>query len=252
MSDVQAPTEIGAIAPWSHDEAMALAEAETAAVLELVCALARDDWSRPTECPGWAVRDVVAHLLGMWKLQADSDERSRQLAIATERSQTSGRLRIDELTALQVAEHVGLSDAELAARLRDIAPQALAARRDLPEPVRMTPYDPLIPGETGWTIGHLFDVIHTRDPWMHRVDICRATGREMSLSAEHDGRIVAEAVGDWWRRHGQPVTLKLTGPAGGVFTAQDGPALELDAVEFCRVISGRGHGDGLLSVSVTF
>ena len=39
-----------------------------------------------------------------------------------------------------------------------------------------SPYDPQIPGVTGWTLGYLFDIIHTRDPWLHRIDLARATG----------------------------------------------------------------------------
>ncbi|GAA5138996.1 hypothetical protein [Pseudonocardia adelaidensis] len=53
-------------------------------------------------------------------------------------------------------------------------------------------------------------------------------------------------------RHGMPHLLRLSGPAGGRWNAGDGPELELDAVEFCRVPSGRGHGEGLLGVEVPF
>ena len=69
----------------------------------------------------------------------------------------------------------------------------------------------------------------------------------MVLSSDHDGRIVADVVADWARRLGQPFTLTLPGPAGGLFTAGAGGAeLELDAVAFCRVLSGREYGAGLL------
>jgi hypothetical protein len=88
---------------------------------------------------------------------------------------------------------------------------------------------------------------------MHRVDITRATGRELVLTAEHDGRIVADAVAEWARRHGQPFTLELTGPAGGTFTrGSDGEAITLDAVELCRIFSGRATGSGLLTQEVPF
>lgn len=33
--------------------------------LEVVATLADDDWDRPTGCPGWTVRDVVAHVVGL-------------------------------------------------------------------------------------------------------------------------------------------------------------------------------------------
>jgi hypothetical protein len=40
-------------------------------------------------------------------------------------------------------------------------------------------------------LGYLTDLISTRDMWMHRLDICRATGREMVLTSRHNGRITA-------------------------------------------------------------
>jgi hypothetical protein len=56
-------------------------------------------------------------------------------------------------------------------------------------------------------------MIITRDPWMHRLDLARATGQDLVLTADHDGVMVADVVAE--RRHGQPYRLELTGPAGG-------------------------------------
>ena len=104
-----------------------------------------------------------------------------------------------------------------------------------------------------WQLGYLLDVILIRDPWMHRVDISRAVGRPMVSTADHDGRIVADVVAEWAGRHGQPFTLLLTGAAGGSYVqGTGGPDLELDAVEFCRILSRRAVGDGLLTESVPF
>ena len=102
-------------------------------------------------------------------------------------------------------------------------------------------------------LGHLMDVIYTRDVWMHRVDIARATGRPLELDAAVDGRVVEDVVAEWAARHRQPFSLRLTGPAGGGFHVQDGgQSLELDAVEFCRAVSGRFSGGGLLDVLILF
>src|SRR5688572_18945674 len=63
---------------------------------------------------------------------------------------------------------------------------------------------------------HLTDVILTRDPWMHRLDLARASGRAPVLTADHDGVIVADVVREWARRQGRPpYRLELTGLAGG-------------------------------------
>jgi hypothetical protein len=101
-------------------------------------------------------------------------------------------------------------------------------------------------------LGYLMDCIYTRDAWMHRIDISRCTGRALRLTADHDGRIVADVVAEWARGHGQPYRLTLSGPAGGSWSNGDGEAHALDAVEFCRIVSGRAPGSGLLAHEVPF
>lgn len=114
-------------------------------------------------------------------------------------------------------------------------------------------FNPGPPYDEDWTRGYLIDVIHTRDPWLHRIDICRATGGELALTPDHDGRIVADVVAEWARRHGQPCTVVLDGPAGGIYThGEGGPQLHLDAVHFCRTLSGRAPAEGLLTHQVPF
>ena len=80
----------------------------------------------------------------------------------------------------------------------------------------------------------------------------------MTLTPEHDGAFVADVVAEWAARHQQPCTITLTGPAGGAWTfngtgtGRDPATLELDAVEFCRILAGRGSGTGLLTTRVPF
>ncbi len=63
----------------------------------------------------------------------------------------------------------------------------------------------------------------------------------------------ADAVAEWASRHDQPFRLHLSGPAGGTFRHGDGgPQLDLDAIEFCRILSGRAPGDGLLATRILF
>jgi hypothetical protein len=55
------------------------------------------------------------------------------------------------------------------------------------------------------------------------------------------------------RTHGQPFVLALDGPAGGNFTqGVGGDKPHLDAVEFCRILSGRSSGLGPLEQEVPF
>ena len=146
---------------------------------------------------------------------------------------------------MQVADHADLSTAELIAKVDEIGPRAARWRAKAPALFRKMPMKEEVGGEPEtWRMGYLLDVILTRDPWMHRVDIARATGREMVLTPEHDGRIVADVVAEWARRHGQPFTLTSTGPAGGDVRRRATAAsdITIDAVEFCRTLSGRADG----------
>ncbi len=236
-----------------HDEAMGLARVESERLLGLVDHLDDDEWLLPTDCVDWTVRDMLGHVLGMLELQADGDERMRQVKGAAAIAAQTGGLRLDAMTAMQVREHSALSPAGLRAALHETAPRALAGRSATTAEQRAAPYLTGLPGEDPWTFGYLFDVVLTRDLWIHRVDISRAVGRDVVLSADHDGRLVADVVADWARRHRQPFTLTLGGPVGDRFSAADGGSdLDLDAIEFCRTVSGRAAGAGLLTISVPF
>jgi hypothetical protein len=161
---------------------------------------------------------------------------------------------IDFLTALQVQRNAGLTTAELVQRWRTLTPKAVRGRRRLPRLLhgRTMPEAQMVGGHLErWTFGYLVDVILTRDPFMHRLDICAATGLDPQPTAEHDGVLVDDIVRDWAQRHGQPYTLELTGPAGGVWDS-GGERITLDALEFCRKISGRGEATGLLATAVPF
>jgi uncharacterized protein (TIGR03083 family) len=237
----------------NHDEAMTLASTEYDRLLAVVDPLSEDDWTKQTDNELWDVKALLGHVLATMDSNADMEETGRQQAAAGARMQQEGGYYIDNLTAVQVEKYVDASPGQVAEALRAMAPQALAGRRDTPEPVRASELTPGPPFEGTWTIGYLLDTIYTRDTWMHRVDLCRATGREMVLTADHDGRLVADVVDEWARAHSQPFTLVLTGPAGGTFTqGNGGEELELDAVEFCRILSGRGTGAGLLKQGVAF
>jgi uncharacterized protein (TIGR03083 family) len=246
-------TTVSDIPAVDHDEAMAIAEVEYARLLDTVDSLEPSDWAHPTDCAGWDVKAVIAHLLGMMKLLADRAEFGRQISIAGQRAAATGALRIDALTGLQVEEHAHLTTGELVAAVRAAAPAALAGRSATTAEERAALYTPGPPFDGDWTRGYLLDIIHNRDPWLHRIDIGRATGRDIALTPDHDGRIVADVVADWARRHGQPFTLVIDGSAGGTFVAAGGGEThELDAVEFCRILSGRATGSGLLNTEVPF
>jgi uncharacterized protein (TIGR03083 family) len=223
--------------------------------LELIRTLTADEWTRATECPPWDVRAMAAHNLGMAEFVTSPEENQRQSGAAAAKL-SDGGVFIDALTGLQVEERAGMSATELIERYAEIAPQAVLARQYTPDEMRKStlPVPQHVNGAVEhWTFGYILDVILTRDTWMHRVDTSRAVGRPMALTADHDGVLVADVVNEWAARHNSPYTLVLEGPAGGRWShGTGGPEYQLDAVEFCRILSGRATGDGLLSTEVPF
>jgi uncharacterized protein (TIGR03083 family) len=233
-----------------HDEWMALSEEEYRRIGELLAGLGDDEWHRPTDCTEWDVRDLVAHLVGNAEMSASVREMRRQQKLG--RRLRPGGPDIDGMTAVQVRERADVPPEQLVRDLADVAVRAVRARRRIPAPIRALPI-PMGPPVGVKPVGYLMDRIYTRDAWMHRIDLAHATDRQLELTAEHDGRIVADVVAEWAGVHGQPYSLTLTGPAGGTFTrGTDGEAITVDAIEFCRILSGRATGTGLLTHGVPF
>src|SRR3954470_3927287 len=233
-----------------HDEWMAMSEEEYRRIGRLLADLGDDDWQRPTDCTEWDVRDLVAHLVGNAEMSASVREMRRQQKLG--RRLRPGGPDIDGMTAVQVQERVDVPPDQLVRDLADVAVRAVRARRRIPAPLRALPI-PFGPPLGTRPLGYLMGCIYTRDAWLHRVDLARATGRPLELNAEHDGRIVADVVAEWASVHRQPYRLTLTGPAGGQFAAgTGGESITLDAVEFARTLSGRAAGTGLLAHGVPF
>lgn len=220
---------------------MRLAATENDRFLSQLRRLQPADWSQPTDCPAWDVRSMAGHVVGMTEMTASIPEQLRQMRAA---GKTAG-VFIDALTALQVDKHRADSTEQLLARYAVVGPKSAKGRRRTPPFLRNRPLpQPQTVGgrEERWTVGFLVDVILTRDTWMHRMDVARAVGQEPVLTTDHDAVLVADVVAEWAGRHGQPCTVRLTGPAGGSWTfGPGGLEVTADAVEFCRGLSGRGE-----------
>jgi len=236
--------------PMQHADWMAAAAEEYRRLGALLAALPAEDWRRPTDCTEWDVHDMVAHLVGAAESTASFRELLRQARLG--RRLRPGEPGVDGMNAVQVRDRADAAPDELLRDLAAAGERGVRARRRIPAPVRAIrmPFGPPLGTRP---IGYLMDRVYTRDAWLHRVDLARATGRPLELTADHDGRIVADVVAEWAQRHGRPYRLRLTGPAGGMWSAgPDGEEAELDAVEFCRIVSGRGSGAGLLAQPVPF
>lgn len=245
------------IAPLTHAEAMQLQGEELDRTLALLASLDEEGWAAPTDCPEWDVRRMYLHVLGACEAGARMRENVHQLRLARARRKRLGGPLEAALSGVQVLEREELGPAEIVARLVAIAPSTVRGRRRTPALVRNHARLAVDgPVHERWTLGYLIDTIYLRDLWMHRVDAARATGLPLELSADHDGRIVADTVAEWARRHGRPFTLELGGPAGGTYVHEpdspDAERIATDAVEFCRTLAGRNSASGLLATVVPF
>lgn len=224
-----------------------LAEDEYRRFSELLGSLRPDEWSRPTDCERWDVRAVALHVLGSTEANASPVELVHQFRYGLPLNREIDHHHwVDGVNELQLRERGALSPTDIVTRFEAGIPKAVRGRRRAPPPLRWmaVPLGPPI----GWKpLTYLLGMGFTRDTWMHRVDVTRATGRDLIITADHDGRIVADIVAEWARRHRQPFTLSLHGPAGGTYVqGVSGEHLTIEAVEFCRILSGRGRGAGLL------
>jgi uncharacterized protein (TIGR03083 family) len=226
-----------------------LAAAEYERVAALLSSLTAEQWAARTDCPAWDVRAMAGHMLGMMQMAATWPEMVRQQVVAARRAKRHQCEMVDALTAHQVEKNAALTADEVVSTMREVAPKAVRTRLRAPGLVRR---QTLRDNDEWWTMGYLFDVILTRDPLLHRVDITRATGVPMTMTPEHEGVIIADVVAEWAQRHGAAFDLRLTGPAGGHWQAGGTEEVTMDAVEFCRALSGRAPAPGLLATQVPF
>ncbi len=236
-------------APIKHAEAMQLTATEFDRFSALLRRLGPDDWSKQTDCDRWDVRGVALHILGSAAANASPREAVHQFRVGKPLTEeVGGDFWVDGVNELQIRERAHITNEQIADELDQIAPKAVRSRRRLPWVIRKLPLLnlPAPIGRVG--VDYLMDMGFTRDVWMHRVDIARATGAEMELTAEHDGRMIGDIVAEWARLHGEAVDITLTGPAGcRLVQGEGGEQVTVDAVEFCRIVSGRVAATGVLA-----
>lgn len=227
-----------------RDEAAAITTVELSRLLELIRSLATEEWFRPTVNPGWTVREVVAHLCGVVALYAHWGEGARQM-LGARRHRDQGPL--DAANAAQIDARRHFTPAELTDALATDGPRMIRFRQLVPTPVRRVPM--VLPIAGIRPSRYFWDVIGSRELWIHRLDIARAAGHDPIITADHDGRLVAlilrDLAGSLPRQLGADLTIHfdLTGPAGGSWDVGPGEVpdatVRLDAIDFAWLTSGR-------------
>jgi uncharacterized protein (TIGR03083 family) len=210
-------------------------------MMHLLRSLEPEEWTRPTACTAWDVHDMVAHQAGGYTSGVSYKEMMRQYG----RVPKKGQLPEDAINELQVGERRNMSPAELIGELEQTGRKAIDNWAHGFRAIKWI----AIPHPVGgfMSIRNLMWIIHSRDTWMHRLDICRATNRPFEQTRDHDGRIVELVMLDVSGKlkkklAGRAIMLVLTGIAGGTWKIGSGDPvaeMEMDALDFNIFVSGR-------------
>jgi len=154
------------------------------AIVELAESLAPEDWERTTACPGWTVKDNVAHVIGTEAMLAGRSTPEVELGDLSHVRNDIGRFN-----ELWVERYRPEPAAAVLDDLRGIIAErraALAAmsRADF-DADAMTPAGPASYGR--------FMRIRVMDMWMHEQDIREALGRPGHVAGRAPEQSLAEA-----------------------------------------------------------
>lgn len=150
------------------DELKAAHEELFDSIERLVDGLDADDWDRPTGCPGWSVRDVLAHVVGLEAIHLGDDEPDHELPADLPHVRDD----FGRYMEVHVDARRRLPPDDLRRELRVVLARRRAAVQeigDLGEEVRT------VMGGAGPAARVLS--IRVLDLWMHEQDIRRAAGR---------------------------------------------------------------------------
>ena len=217
--------------------------------LSLVRDLSEADAERPTDCPAWTVRDVLAHMVGLEQVLEGAPQPTIDLPPLDHL-----RNEFDEYMERQVHIRRQLPLAAIADELAGLRPRRLATLRSLAEQG-----DPVVEGPFGEQPLSRSLPIRVFDLWAHEQDIRRAVDlpvRDDCMAAE----ISLERALLGWRRaipklfdRPATVTVRVTAPSPSDTTIEahgGGPSatLEGDLGVLTWIFCGRGPvPDGVLT-----
>lgn len=249
------------VAQAPQEPVVGLLAEEWRAISFLGAQLGAGDWDLPSECPGWTVRDVLAHIVG------------------TERSLLGEPAPSDPVTAEHVHNPVGaLNEAWVASRRSVPGAELLSeftevTNRRLDELRRMGTerFDRPGPSPIGQVPYRDFMSVRLMDCWVHEQDMRVATGRPghgegpvaelaMDRIASAMGYVVAKKAA---APEGSSVLFSLSGSAAravgvvvrdgrGVLETAPEPTvvLEMDSELFWRLGCGRVSGEAALDAGL--
>lgn len=195
--------------------------------------LTEDEWARPTDLPGWSVKDNVSHIVGIELLLLGEPFPSSHVLPA---SLPHVKGETGRFMEVPVDLRRPASGAAVHAELRDVTARRLAALRSLPASAWEE--------ETPWFFGGtrpLSRVLANRvfDSWAHEQDVRRAVGRPGGLSSP-----AARASLEWLLR-----ALAGVVPRGAVAVETTGPVVSSSVLRDGSVLPGTGEADARVTMN---
>lgn len=212
-------------------------------VIALLRTLDGDDWSQPTDLPGWDVRAIAAHLAHLESELAGNPQEKVEVAPAPHIKGLLG-----EFTEAGVLARAGWSTDAIIDELESSVEKRYADLREDPPTDAAAP-GPGFAGLIGWSWQTLL-TNRPLDLWMHEQDVRRALGRPGGLEtpgAVHTAGVYARSLPFvLGKKVGAPsgttVVVEITGAQPMVLTAgvgEDGRGAPIDALSeepTCRLV----------------
>jgi uncharacterized protein (TIGR03083 family) len=222
------------------------------------------EWELPTGCPGWTVKDNLAHVAGL-----DSELCGEPVPAVDLPDLERLKDPLKRHMELAVEARRAIPPPELLDEFRGVSRRYVAELRGL---LASGDPDPTTRGPMGFS-GPMSRAVPIRifDVWSHEQDIRRATGRNGNLAGEavevsldRMTQRLSTTLGEAGIPPGTRVAIELTAPAPRRFELVVGEPLEgdggepaatlrLDLLDFIARVCGRrdGHGEYLGTVEVS-
>lgn len=152
----------------AHEPVVAALDDAWGAVLAVGGELDATEWDMPSECPGWSVRDLVSHLIGIERTLL-----GEAAPPALERRPAHVRNELGDRNEAWVAPRRGLPGAAVLEEFRSVTGRRLADLRSWPT----ARFDEPGPSPVGVVPYREFMAVRVMDSWVHEQDMRVATGR---------------------------------------------------------------------------
>jgi len=139
-----------------------------ASVLEACQELPDDEWDRPTDCPGWTVKDNLSHLIGVERMLLGDPAPE-----APAEAPPHVRNTIGGVNEAWVAARRDVPGQDVLAEFADTTYRRITVLRELPP----EKFDEIGPSPTGMAPYREFMDTRVMDSWAHEQDIRRALDR---------------------------------------------------------------------------